>query len=107
MNQEACQCFIKPDLNLEIDKILGMDEIFSDVILLVCPNCKTRWLRYTYELEGFTGSGRWYLGALSTMDVSRLTVTNAKSILEQLGWYFFGGSYFDGRAGRSSGKIHI
>ena len=82
-----------------------MDAIYAQVTLQVCPECSQAWLRYHYELEAFTASGRWYLGALTAGQVSRLTVENARATLESLSWYFYGGSFYDGRTGRTSGTI--
>ncbi len=56
------------------------------------------WLSYLYEMEAFTAWGRWYLGAISAEQASNLTVENAKATLERLSWYFYGGSYYGGRA---------
>jgi len=84
-----------------------MDESFAEVSLLFCSKCGQCWLRYFYEVETFSGSGRWYLGAVSAEQASILTASNAKTILETLSWYYFGGSYFDGRTGKASGEIHL
>jgi hypothetical protein len=32
-------------------------------------------------------------------------VEQAKEMLENLDWYYYGGSYYEGRSGRTSGKI--
>jgi hypothetical protein len=58
-----------------------------------------------YEIEAFTASGRWYLGAITAEQAALLTPENAKAALEQLSWYFYGGSYFGGRTGKASGSI--
>jgi hypothetical protein len=84
---------------------LGMDKDYAQVTMLACPVCGTTWLRYHYELEAFTASGRWYLGALSAEQAAQATADNAKTTLEGLDWYFYGGSYFDGRRGRASGPL--
>ena len=82
-----------------------MDENFAEVSLLICPVCGQRWLRYFYEVEAFTASGRWYLGAIDAEQASLLTAENAKATLENSSWYFYGGSYYGGRSGRGSGRI--
>jgi hypothetical protein len=82
-----------------------MDRDFADVSILCCQTCKQHWLRYFYEIEAFTASGRWYLGAIRREQLSNLTADNAKSYLEKLDWYYYGGSYFGGRSGKSSGQI--
>jgi hypothetical protein len=84
-----------------------MDKRYAEVTLLTCPECGAFWLRYHYELEAFTASGRWYLGAITPQQAAHLTADNAKATLEGLDWYFFGGSYFDGRRGKTSGKVWL
>jgi len=84
-----------------------MDGNFAEVSILVCSLCGQRWLRYFYELEAFTASGRWYLGAITAEQASLLTAENAKATLEGLSWYFYGGSYYGGKSGRASGKISL
>ena len=103
----ACACFSSPDRSLERLSELGMDENFAEISLLTCSLCGQPWLRYFYEVEAFTASGRWYLGAISQEQASLLTTQNAKATLESLSWYFYGGSYFGGVTGRSSGKIYL
>lgn len=82
-----------------------MDERFAAVSLWTCPRCGQRWLRYEYEVEAFTASGRWYLGPVTARQAEELTASQAKTTLESLDWYYYGGSYFDGRIGKASGDI--
>jgi hypothetical protein len=89
------------------EKELGMDANFAEVSLLTCSVCGQHWLRYFIEFEAFTASGRWYLGAITAEQASSLTAQNAKSTLENLSWYFYGGSYYRGRIGRTSGRIFL
>jgi hypothetical protein len=103
----SCGCTIAPHEFLVNDTELGMDADFAQVSLLVCPACGRHWLRYFYELEAFTASGRWYLGAITAEQVSNLTAENAKGTLESLSWYFYGGSYYGGQSGRTSGRIYL
>ena len=84
-----------------------MDANFAEVSILVCPACGQRWLKYFYELEAFTASGRWYLGAITTEQAASLTAEDAKAALEGLSWYFYGGSYFGGQNGRTAGRIML
>jgi len=102
-----CGCIIAPSSSLIDDKELGMDEDFAQISLLVCPACGRHWLRYFYELEAFTASGRWYLGAITAEQASNLTVKIAKATLEGLSWYFYGGSYYGGQSGGASGRIFL
>ena len=84
-----------------------MDDNFAQVTLLICPVCSQHWLRYSYEVEAFTASGRWYLGAIQPELATTLMAVNARATLERLGWYFYGGSYYGGRLGKASGKINL
>jgi hypothetical protein len=97
-----CSCFSAPLQSLASQRVLGMDANFAEISILVCPLCGQHWLRYYYELEAFTASGRWYLGAISADLAARLTADEGKAILEELPWYFYGGSYFGGKTGRSA-----
>jgi hypothetical protein len=102
---EPCGCFTGPPYRLDFKKDLGLDVRFAEVTLLACPACGQRWLRYFYEVEAFTASGRWYLGAITPEQAASLTAEGAKAVLEGLEWYFYGGSYFDGKSGKASGRI--
>jgi hypothetical protein len=103
----SCACFATPYHSLESTDELGMDEYFAEVSLLTCSLCGQKWLRYLYEVEAFTASGRWYLGAIPSEQAMILTAENAKEALEKLNWYFYGGSYFGGRIGKASGRINL
>jgi hypothetical protein len=102
---EVCGCFAAPLTNLQDARDLGIDSHFAEVSVLACENCGQPWLRYFYEVEAFTASGRWYLGAITKAQISDLTPAEAKPILQGLRWYFYGGSFFEGRIGKSSGPI--
>ena len=102
---QACGCFAAPYGHSMKVTELGMDEGFAEVSVLTCNGCGQNWLRYFYEVEAFTASGRWYLGAITPAELSSLTLENAKGILEGLSWYYYGGSYYDGLSGKSSGSI--
>jgi hypothetical protein len=105
--QQDCPCLVSPYGHLVCTQELGMDAHYAEVSLLICPICSRLWLRYFYENEAFTASGRWYLGVITAEQARRLKPENAKEMLEGLGWYFSGGSYFDGRISKSSGRIFL
>jgi hypothetical protein len=100
-----CECFDVPYAHLGSARELGMDRVFAEVSVLICRNCGQHWLRYFYEVEAFTGSGRWYLGAITPGQLSALSPENAKTMMEGLGWYFYGGSYFEGQSGKRLGEL--
>jgi len=101
----ACACFAAVPTRLISISDLGLDSRLAEVAVLICQDCGQHWLRYFYEVEAFTGSGRWYLGAITPEQLSTLTREQAKSMLESLNWYYYGGSYYEGRNGRTSGNI--
>ena len=100
-----CRCLAGQLDQLTVTKDLGLDSRFAGVSVLLCPDCKQHWLRYFYEAEAFTGSGRWYLGAITPEVLAALSVEDAKRTLQRLNWYFYGGSYYEGRSGRTAGEI--
>jgi len=105
--RDACACFTAPSTHLIAVKELGLDSHLAEVSVLLCQECGQHWLRYLYAVEAFTGSGRWYLGPITPEQFATLTVEQAKAILEGLGWYYCGGSYYQGRTGRLSGTITL
>src|SRR6266508_5812796 len=105
--REACMCFTAPTSRLVGVKELGLDNQLAEVAVLICQDCGQHWLRYVYEVEAFTGSGRWCLGAITPEQFTALTVEQAKTTMENLDWYYYDGSYYQGRNGRSSGTIML
>ena len=103
---EPCGCLLGTRNDLTLAKELGLDSRFAEVSLFVCPRCGQHWLRYFYELEAFTASGRWYLGAITREQAAALSADDAQATLEALDGYFYGGSYFGGRSGKAAGKIY-
>jgi hypothetical protein len=104
---DRCRCLDSPGSSLQDDRNLGMDRNFAEVSLCVCGSCGRHWIRYYYEVEAFSKSGRWYLGPISSEQAAFVTADQARSTLEQLDWYFYGGSYYGGETGRSSGPITL
>ncbi len=102
-----CACLETPMSGLLTYREMGMDSSFGEATLLYCRRCGRYWLRYFYENEAFTKSGRWYLGALPPAVLANAGLANARAALEELSWYFYGGSYYDGRWGKTSGKIWL
>lgn len=100
-----CPCLGTPFDGLLTSRELGMDAWLGEATLLVCRRCGRYWLRYFYEVEAFSQSGRWYLGVLSPAVLAILGLANAKKTLEELGWYYYGGSYYGEQWGKTSGKI--
>lgn len=103
----ACACRDAPGKQLRVWRELGMDAAYAEATVLVCRACGRRWLRYFYENEAITGSGRWYLGHIPAARALGMTAHEARQVLAGLAWYHTGGSYFDGRIGRGAGKIML
>lgn len=106
-SRESCNCLVAPQDHLIVSRELGMDNRFAEVSVLVCRECGRYWLRYFYEVEAFTASARWYLGPITAEQSSALSAEDARSLLEGLNWYYYGGSYFYGRSGKTSGPIFL
>jgi hypothetical protein len=100
-----CPCLETPFEGLSTYREMGMDSSFGEVTLLYCRRCGRYWLRYFYEHEAFSESGRWYLGMLSPALLAGLRLDKARAALEELRWYFYGGSYYGGQWGKTSGAI--
>lgn len=103
----SCNCLVAPQDHLVVFRELGMDSRFAEVSILVCRDCGQHWLRYFFEVEAFTASARWYLGPITAEQSSALSAEDARSLLEGLNWYYYGGSYFHGRSGKTSGPIFL
>ena len=100
-----CICLSEPSDKLLMVKQIGEDSHFGEVSVLRCPECAQLWVRYLIENEGFTASGRWYLGAITPAQLLNLTSDCCLSLLGQLDSYFVGGSAFDGKWYKQSGPI--
>jgi hypothetical protein len=104
---EPCDCLVTPPGRLDGYRELGMDRHYGEASILVCPDCGRYWLRYFYEVEAFPASSRWYLGLIGPELAGTLTAGDAKATLESLEWYYYGGRYFRGLTGKSSGPIYL
>lgn len=100
-----CRCMTPPLDHRDYERReLGVDERggrYADVAIKRCKRCGRTWLHYHYEMEAFTGSGRWYRGLVTPEQAARATPGNALEILAALPWHLYGGSYF-GTTGKRS-----
>ena len=100
-----CRCMTPPlDHRDFVREELGVDPArgrFADVAIEYCRHCGRAWLRYHYEMEAFSNSGRWYRGLLTPEQAARATPANALEILAELPWHLYGGSYFNTTGERS------
>ncbi len=110
MGEQECTCLNGP-MNFSRYsrvKFIGIDKTngrFGEVSLLQCKTCGRYWLHYLVEYEGFTGSGRWFMGLITQEIADSLSPRAAIEYLNRLDWHLYGGSYF-GKKGRSVGKVH-
>jgi hypothetical protein len=103
----GCRCLVSPPEHLDRVQELGLDSRLGEVSILVCQDCGRHWLRYLYEFEAISRSGRWYLGPITSEQLAVLNLEQAKTLLEELPWYYYGGSYFGGQSGKASGEIRL
>jgi hypothetical protein len=68
---------------------------FGEVRIERCRKCGREWLKYLYEQEAFTKSGRWYRGLLAPGQAREVTADTALDVLAGLPWHFYGGSFYD------------
>jgi hypothetical protein len=100
-----CACLDAPSRDLIFLGKLGSDRAYAEVTVLLCPTCGRTWLRYFFELEAFTASGRWYLAPIEIAQVQALAAEEARAFFAGLDWYFYGGSYYHGKTGTTSGPL--
>jgi hypothetical protein len=85
---DACRCLDGWDRSTDFDeRALGEDPQrgrFADVTMQRCRRCGRLWLRYFFEFEAFSNSGRWYRGLVSPELAATVTAENAAAILESL-----------------------
>ncbi len=105
MVENECACFSSPHAPRILLGVLGMDERYAEAAILVCTACGQLWLRLHEENEAFTASGRWYLGAVTAEQARQMTADAARSVLEAMEWYYYGGSYTNGQVGKTSGQV--
>jgi hypothetical protein len=103
----ACPCERAPQPADQYDtyRAVGSDPTngrYGMVTILHCHTCGQLWLHYQVEYEGFSRSGRFFMGPISADLADEITPCAAIPWLGSLPWYLFGGSYFDGHQGRTS-----
>ena len=110
LGQCACLRAPLPASRYEHEARLGVDETngrFGEVTTLRCRRCGRLWLRYAVEYEAFSRSGRTLMGLISPRRARRLGAEDAVAYLDSLPWHLYSGSYYDGRAGRARGAVHV
>lgn len=100
---EDCPCYLGPIGLLSEESYLGSDSHFAEISTLDCSKCGQHWVRYHYENESVSRSGRWFLAAVD----KSVTRFSAKEVIEASLEYWGGGSYFDGKVFLSSGPVNL
>ena len=106
MAVKNCRCLSEPPRATRLVRSLGMDEDFGTSEVVVCPECGLTWLRLAYEIEAFTGSGRWFLGVVDNELAQTVESSTARTTMESLPEYFIGGSWLEGKVVKSSGPVN-
>ena len=104
-NKSDCGCYKGKFASLTEYKQLGEDSRYGEVSVHICQHCHQYWLFYLYEQESFSRSGQWYRGPISNQQAESLSAEEAVAILQELDWYYCGGSYYDGQIGKKSGRL--
>ena len=85
----------------------GYGPDFGEVSVNKCKRCGRYWLEYFIEYESFTGAGRWFRGILAPDTATSVKPSEVITTLENLEWYFRGGSAFGGRVIKTSGPLKV
>lgn len=108
MEKEKCKCEVLPIYYKNYSsKSVGSDRRYAEIEIKTCIHCNQKWLRYFVEYEHLAKSGRWYLGKINENDIRKINSENAVNKLEEMNWYFYGGSYFETTGKTGKGKLHI
>lgn len=104
---EDCDCLTGDFYYLNFErKSLGIDKDYGEADIIRCKRCRRYWLSYLMEYEYLTSAGRWFCGIVTPDVAASATAESAIKILENLEWYYRGGSAFGGKVTRtSSGQL--
>jgi hypothetical protein len=80
---------------------------YGQVEIWQCRICGRLWLRYAVEYEAYSSSGRYFMGLITPEAANALSADGGVEYLNSLEWHLYGGSYFGGEKGRSTGKVHV
>jgi hypothetical protein len=101
----ACRCVSPPlDYRDYERRDIGIDDThgrFATVAVERCHRCGQNWLVYACELEHASRSGRWYRAPVTYGQAAEATAGGALDTIASVGWYLYGGSYFDSQGKRS------
>lgn len=75
-------------------------QIAMRIDLWRCMECHRYWLRYCQIDESNPTCGKWYRGAIEPEQAVELTEADARMLLADMPWHFYGGPYY-----RTSGEF--
>ena len=107
-NKENCICDSPPFNYKNYLNIVEFNKGDAEIEIKKCKYCHQNWLRYyvDYNLP-YIKTGRWYLGKIQEIEISKITFENAIYYLEKLEWYYYGGTYFNSLGKKGNGKLNL
>jgi hypothetical protein len=107
--KKLCPCFNLKDFAKQVKNIKSVtDSFYGEIDLSQCKKCRRYWIKYFYEQESFTKSGRWYRGLIDSERIHVLDPEAVEAYFENLDWYYYGGSFFGstGQIGQGTVNFH-
>jgi hypothetical protein len=80
-----------------IEREIGTDATdgrYASVGLIRCSRCRLLWLRYFWEDESITASGRWCGAPISDATAAAMTPAAAYRFIRSAPWQIIGGSFY-------------
>lgn len=104
---QYCSC-LRSGPSYKAEEQIGVDKWCDEIALQVCLQCKRRWLYYFIEHQGFSGSGRKFLGVIPDDTTLPILPEDVVEIFGKMPWYFYSGSYWSSMGwSKCSGKLAI
>ena len=112
MTEQPCLCLTEPQPfdKYEAVRFVGIDPThgrFGEVNIKRCTACGQLWLHYFVAYEAFTGSGRYFMGVISSAEAETISADDAVEYLNTLAWHLYAGSFFFGKKGRQTGHVNV
>jgi len=105
-NPQECPCLSGDTSYQDFEnRRVGVDRNLGEVTVSQCKRCGQFWLHYLMEYEYLTAAGRWFRGPITPKIAASVTAASATKVLEELDWYFRGGSAFGGIFRTSPGRL--
>jgi len=85
---------------------LGNDRYHAEASLMKCRGCGKRFLKYSYEEEGFDGSRRWWCGEVTSEQAAKVSAETAGEVLGRIKGWWKGGPHW-GATTKGSGEPSV